>query len=214
MLKTLVSLTLCTFLVLFYMDEKNVILPAFHMTNSPEIISQGHYGHSLLVEVSYSHDGFDEWIQSITQPYPLFLVDIDWLQRSETTIKLLLEKQIPVGLLGRDGSEYIETDLLTEQLRIFEQVVKRKPLWFATADYELDAALQQQLFAQEINVIAPSVIFSSIDMQLTDGDFVAIPLHRGTPLSFEELTQFQKLNSFLSIEENLFGYRISTKRYP
>ena len=70
MLKTLVSFALCAFLVLFYMDQKNVILPVFQMTNSPEIISKGHYGHSLIVEVSYSHDGFDEWIQSISTAIP------------------------------------------------------------------------------------------------------------------------------------------------
>ena len=73
-----------------------------------------------------------------------------------------------------------------------------------------------ELFTQQINMLAPSKFYASIqaDSKLEDGDFIAIPLHRSENVQFEPLSIFMKEQPFLSIEENIFGYTISTKRYP
>ena len=217
MLKLLVSLVLTVFLVLFYVDVKNIELPVFQMTSEPVVVAKGNYGHSLIVEVSYSHDGFEEWLQTLPSPYPLFLLDSNWIERSEPVIKLIKEKQLPVGLLGTTSVDYEEDpDLLSRQLTAFNNAFDRLPLWFTTSDYTFPASLQHELFTQQINMLAPSKFYSSIqtDSKLEDGDFIAIPLHRSENVQFELLSTFMNEQPFLSIEENIFGYTISTKRYP
>lgn len=214
--RALVTLALSLFLVFFYYDSKNVELPVFQMTNSPNVISKGHYGQTLIVEVSYSHEGFEEWLNTLSAPYPLLLLETDWLTRSESTIQLIKEKQIPTGLLGKISADYVETDLLTKQLAIYESVFERPPLWFTTSDYVFEEDLRKELFSKEINALSPSATFSftNVNMPLADGDLVSIPLHRDQPVQFDLIMQFKNENSFISIEENLFGYSLSTKRFP
>ena len=217
MLKLLVSLALTVFLVLFYVDVKNIELPVFQMTSETVIVAKGHSGHSLIVEVSYSHDGFEEWLQTLSSPYPLFLLDADWIERSEPTLKLIKEKQLPIGLLGTTSLDYEEDpDLLSKQLNVFKNAFDQLPLWFTTSDYTVPTALQHELFAQQINMLAPSMhySFTQANAKLEDGEFIAIPLHRGENVQFESLSTFINEQPFLSIEENIFGYTISTKRYP
>ncbi|MEK4231099.1 hypothetical protein [Solibacillus sp. FSL H8-0538] len=216
MFKVLVSLALSLFLVLFYFDSKNVDLPVFQMTNSPNVISKGHYGHTLILEVSYTHAGFEDWLKTLSPPYPLLLLDADWIARSDSTAKLIKEKQFPTGLYGSVGADYVESDLLSKQLAIYENAFERLPLWFTTADYVFDDALRETLFAKEINALSPSATFSfsKQNTPLADGELIAIPLHRNQHIQFDLLTQFKNSNPFISIEENLFGYTISTKRFP
>ena len=65
-------------------------------------------------------------------------------------------------------------------------------------------------------MLAPSMhySFTQANAKLEDGEFIAIPLHRGENVQFESLSTFINEQPFLSIEENIFGYTISTKRYP
>ena len=72
MLKTLVSLAFCLIIVFFYFDEKNTIFPVFQLTETPMIITKGQFGASLIVEVSYSHEGFDDWIATLQNHTHLF----------------------------------------------------------------------------------------------------------------------------------------------
>lgn len=179
------------------------------------IVTKGQFGASLLVEVSYSHEGFDDWIATLPKPYPLFLVDSDWILRSPDTVELLIERNIPVGLLGSTQEEYEADDrLLERQLTVYEKTFSQVPLWFATRDYLMDEKMQQTLHGRGINLIAPTYSFTTLKKKITDGDFISIPLHRDTVVSFQEMQHYITSHPFLSIEENLFGYELQTKRIP
>ncbi|MCH7323624.1 hypothetical protein LZ480_17235 [Solibacillus sp. MA9] len=215
MFKVLVSLALCMIIVFFYFDEKNSILPVFQLTEAPTVITKGQYGASLIVEVSYSHEGFEEWVASLSKPYPLFLVDTDWILRSPEAVKLLIERNIPLGLLGSTQSQYEENDsLLDSQLTIFQKNFQQLPLWFATRDYTIGEPMQQNLHERGINLVAPTYSFVTPNTTIVDGDFISIPLHREQEVSFQEIQQYLKTHPFVSIEQNLFGYDIATKRLP
>lgn len=214
MLKYLVSLALCVFLVLFYFNEKSFIVPTFQMTDSPAIITKGQYGHSLIIELSYSHKGLAEWIEGLSDPSLLFLVDSNWIQRSPEFVQLMKEKQINVGLLGNISTDYQDTFLLKEQLTIFKTAFGQLPLWFASADYLVEPALQKQLFAKQINIVAPTKSLTTEEVPMKKGDFISVPLHREQMLSYEAIDQFITSHSLIPIEENIFGYKISTKRFP
>ena len=214
MFKALVSLVLCLFLIFFYFDEKNSILPVFQLTDTPSIIIKGQFGSSLIIELSYSHEGLEDWLTDLREPYPLFLVESDWLLRSPELVKLLIERNIRVGLLGSPSDQYTDDELLKKQLAIFEKSFYRKPLWFATADYIMDESMQTTLHQLEINLIAPTQSFPIEESQMDDGTFVSIPLHRDEVVSFDEINEFMKKHSFISVEQNIFGHEISTKRLP
>ena len=198
-------------LVFLFFLSKNAISPTFQLTNSPNIITKGHYGEALVVEISYSHDGLEEWLQQLAKPYPLILADASWLARSEHITKLLIEKQVPVGLLGQKNEMYENSQLLDGELAVFYDVFQQTPLWFATQDDIVDAALLQQLFNKQINILAPS---NSYPAPPNEGEFVAIHIHRHIPVDFQEVTNYIKAHRFLSIEESLFGYEMKTKRSP
>lgn len=215
MFKVLVSLALCLIIVFFYFDEKNSILPVFQLTETPEVITKGQYGASLIVEVSYTHEGFEEWVASLSKPYPLFLLDTDWVLRSPEQVELLIERNIPLGLLGSTSSQYEEADsLLDSQLSIFKRDFQRLPLWFATRDYTISEAMKETLHESGINIVAPTYSFVKPNTTIVDGDFISIPLHRDQAVAFQELQQYMKAHPFISIEQNLFGYDIATKRLP
>ncbi|HEY4623073.1 hypothetical protein MKX47_19120 [Solibacillus sp. FSL R7-0668] len=215
MFKVLVSMALCLIIVFFYFDEKNSILPVFQLTEAPAVITKGQYGASLIVEVSYTHEGFEEWVASLSKPYPLFLLDTDWVLRSPEQVKLLIERNIPLGLLGSMSSDYEEKDsLLDSQLSIFKRDFQRLPLWFATRDYTVSETMQQSLYKNGINIVAPTYSFAKPNTTIVDGDFISIPLHRDQTVSFQELQQYIKAYPFIPIEQNLLGYDIATKRFP
>lgn len=191
------------------------MFPVFQLTETPTIISKGQFGASLIVELSYSHEGLEQWLTTLKKPYPLVLADANWLLRSPDIVKLLIEQNIPVGLLGAPNENYLNNDaLLKQQLAIFQKSFQQLPLWFATRDYLIDETLQQTLYASGINLIAPTYSINSAQEKLADGDFISIPLHREETVSFEKLNQFIKAHSFITIEQNLLGYTFSTKRYP
>lgn len=191
------------------------MFPVFQLTETPTIISKGQFGASLIVELSYSHEGLEQWLTTLKKPYPLVLADADWLLRSPDIVKLLIEQNIPVGLLGAPNENYLNNDaLLKQQLAVFQKSFQQLPLWFATRDYLIDETLQQTLYASGINLIAPTYSINSAQEKLAKGDFISIPLHREENISFEELNQFIKAHSFIPIEQNLLGYNFSTKRYP
>lgn len=208
-------MALCLIIVFFYFDEKNSILPVFQLTEAPAVITKGQYGASLIVEVSYTHEGFEEWVASLSKPYPLFLLDTDWVLRSPEQVKLLIERNIPLGLLGSMNSDYEEKDsLLDSQLSIFKRDFQRLPLWFATRDYTVSETMQQSLYKNGINIVAPTYSFAKPNTTIVDGDFISIPLHRDQTVSFQELQQYIKAYPFIPIEQNLLGYDIATKRFP
>lgn len=211
MLKNLMYVGVAVLLIFLFFLSKNALSPTFQLTNSPTILTKGHYGETFIVEISYSHEGLEEWLSQLSKPYPLILVDVNWLMRSEEITKLLIEKQIPVGLLGQESEQYKSPSLLTQELKQFQSVFGQMPLWFGTQDDVIDTALVQTLFQKQINVLSPANTYPAVP---TNGDFIALRLHRHTEVDFQDVTNYMKSHRFLSIEESLFGYTISTKRAP
>lgn len=211
MLKTLIYQGIIIVIFFSVFLSKNTILPTFQLTNAPNIITKGHYGATLIVEISYSHNGLEEWLQQLHEPYPLVLADTDWLMRSENVVKLLQEKKIPVGLLGKASSMYEDRLLLEKELTAFGQILQQDPLWFATRDDLIDSLLLEQLFKRQINALSPTTTFP---IAPSEGEFVAIRLHRDSSIDFKQIEHYMNSHKFISIEESLFGYTISTKRYP
>ncbi|MEO4055222.1 hypothetical protein [Solibacillus sp. CAU 1738] len=211
--KVLVLLGLSVILLLFYKNEISSVIPVFHVTNEPNVISKGHYGQTLILEVSFSHDGFEQWLENVQPPYPLLVLHSDWIERSPSTIEIIQKKRLPTALLGNDSETYEIDSTIQKEIGIYEKHFGRKPLWFMTQDYTFSDELKQKIFAERVNMITPTALWQN-DMQLSEGMIIAVPMHESSIIDFEQLTSFMQKQPFVSIEENLFGYTIKTKRFP
>lgn len=212
--KVLILLGLVVFLLLFYKNEISSVIPVFHATNEPNVISKGNYGQTLILEVSFSHDGFEQFLENLQPPYPLLVLHSDWIGRSASTIEIIQRKRLPTALLGNNSITYDNNNTFLKEVTIYEKSFGRKPLWFMTKDYIFSDELKQRIFAERINMIAPTALWQK-GMELSEGMIITIPLHEESSIDFEQLNTFiQGQQSFVSIEENIFGYTINTKRFP
>lgn len=213
--KVLFTLTLSLFIAFFVFPQKESFVSVFKMSNQPLVISKGNYGQSLIVEITFSHDGLYEWLTTLKQPYPLLMLDADWIERSPKYVDLIKEKNIPTGLLGQSGIMEDSTELFLKDVAIYEKHFKHKPLWYTTADYEFSTELQQTVYNEEINLLSPSMIYSKEnDYQAQKGSIISIPLHEHNNPNFDEYSKLLETQKFLSIEENIFGYTMKTRKMP
>lgn len=213
--KVLVTVALVMILTVFVYPQRDSIISVFRMTDEPLIISKGNYGQSLVVEISFSHEGLEEWLQTLKQPYPLLMLDANWIARSPKIIEQIKNQNIPTGLLGGKGAEDLYTTKhFNADLQIYEKYFDNKPLWFMTSDYEFSKTLQQVVFNEEINLLSPTMIYSKDTYQKADGSIIALRLHEKSKPSFKEYSKLIEMEKFISIEENVFGYSIKTKRIP
>ena len=74
--------------------------------------------------------------------------------------------------------------------------------------------MQTALHQLGINIVAPTETFPIVESKIPEGSFISIPLHREENVSFDAINQFISEHIFVSIEQNIFGYEISTKRFP
>ncbi|WP_246027595.1 MULTISPECIES: hypothetical protein [Lysinibacillus] len=211
--KLLVTLTLMLVVTLFIYPQKESIISVFRMTEEPIVISKGHYGQSLVVEISFSHDGLEEWLQNVQKPYPLLMLDANWIDRSPKLVDIIKKRNIPTGLLGGKGKEEYTIKNFNKDLAIYQKHFENKPLWFMTSDYEFQPDLMQVAFKEEVNLLSPSVIYGK-NYQTTNGAIVTLSLHEKSTVKFDELNTLLKKEKFISIEENVFGYSIKTKKMP
>ena len=56
------------------------MISVFNIANAPVVVTKGHYGTSLIVEISFSDDFLLEWLQTVKEPYPLLLFDAGWIK--------------------------------------------------------------------------------------------------------------------------------------
>jgi len=193
------------------------MISVFNIANAPVVVTKGHYGTSLVVEVSFSDESLMDWLKTVKEPYPLLLLDTDWIKRSPDQIKIIQERKLPTGLLGPEDSieEPINIKLVQKDIDIYEQYLKEKPLWFATRNHQYSQDLQKSLFQQQMNLLSPSLIWQGEKTpKLQKGDFVFVPLHQDSSITFKELNTFIQQHKFMSIEENIFGYKVQTKKSP
>ncbi|HCG4536289.1 hypothetical protein [Ureibacillus chungkukjangi] len=213
--KLLVTVVLVVIVTLFVYPQRDSIISVFRITDEPLIISKGNYGQSLIVEISFSHDGLEEWLQTLKQPYPLLMLDADWIARSPKIVAQIKKQNIPTGLLGGKGAKNnYSLDDFNKDLQIYEKHFNNKPLWFMTSDYEFETNLQQTVFNQEINLLSPSMIYSKETYKKSDGGIYSLKLHENSKPNFEEYSKLIESEKFVSIEENVFGYTIKTKKIP
>lgn len=200
-------------LVLYFLKIHSPLIPVFNLTNQPEVISKGYYGHTFIIEVSFSHEGFKEWLENLPEPYPLLLLDSDWIGRSTELIQTIEEKRIPTALLGKANKDYEDLKLLSREVAIYEKAFNRKPLWFMTNDYKFSGELKQVAFADKMNMLSPNVLWHP-HLIITKGMLISVPLHENSYISFEKLTAFMKQFPNHPIEENILGYSLKQKKLP
>ncbi|KGR79681.1 hypothetical protein [Ureibacillus manganicus] len=211
------ALAFAVALVLFFLvfPQREAIVSVFQMSEEPVVIAKGNYGQSIIIEVSFSHDGFLEWLNSIKQPYPLIMASADWIERSSKYMDIIKKKNIPIGLLGGEGAKDYTTELFNKDLAIYEKYLENKPLWFMTSDYNYTEELKQTIFNEHVNMLTPSVIYiEGENFKSEKGDIISIPLHENSSSNFESISKFLNSQKFVSIEENIFGYSIKSKKMP
>lgn len=76
--------------------------------------------------------------------------------------------------------------------------------------------MQQYLFSNEINTIAPSIMWNPQrkNFKLTEGMIISIPFHEKTVVPIDAINSLLNKHHFISIEENIFGYEMKNKTFP
>ncbi|MEK5233863.1 hypothetical protein MHB42_19440 [Lysinibacillus sp. FSL K6-0232] len=215
--KTLISLLLIVTLFVFFKPINSTMISVFNIANAPTVVTKGHYGTSLIVEISFSDESLLDWLQTVKEPYPLLLLDAAWMKRSPEHIKVIQERKLPTGLLGPEDSvdKPVDIALVQKDIDTYEKYLKEKPLWFATRNHQYSQDLQKSLFQQQMNLLSPSLIWQGKQTpKMQKGDFVFIPLHQDLSISLKDLNTLMQQHQFMSIEENIFGYKVQTKKSP
>lgn len=210
MRKVLILLGLTTILFAVYYSYTNKQLPVFLMTEKPNVVAKGHNGHVFLVELHFEHDGLIDFINSDQSRNILFLLDPDLIKRADHLLELLQSKQRATGLLGSSPEN------IQQEIAVYEQTFKQKPLWYMPQGYTYTDELRQTLFSQQINMLAPTLTIksNSFPKKIEKGDILSLPLYKENKVEFKSLSNWMKKYQFISIEESLFGYSIKTKKSP
>ncbi|WP_413364051.1 hypothetical protein [Lysinibacillus sp. 3P01SB] len=210
MRKVLILLGLTTILFAVYYSYTNKQLPVFLMTEKPNVVAKGHNGHVFLVELHFEHDGLIDFINSDQSRNILFLLDPDLIKRADHLLELLQSKQRATGLLGSSPEN------IQQEIAVYEQTFKQKPLWYMPQGYTYTDELRQTLFSQQINMLVPTLTIknNSFPKKIEKGDILSLPLYKENKVEFKSLSNWMKKYQFISIEESLFGYSIKTKKSP
>ncbi|MFG3614026.1 hypothetical protein [Rummeliibacillus stabekisii] len=203
-------------ILLVFIPTKNNLLSVFRLTDEPNVILKGTYGKALTIDLSYADEEFIKWLNETKSPYPLLMVDPALLERSKTLVKVIKSKNIPVGLLGKSSEIYEENPSQLEQdIELFNTIMKQPPLWFRTKDYIFLPNVSNALWKQKINMLAASkMVTNSKEIKVSNGDIIAIPYHQEERITIKNLERLIESNQFGQIEEVIFGYSATTKKYP
>ncbi|CAM3244178.1 hypothetical protein FITA111629_12305 [Filibacter tadaridae] len=204
------------FLLLPALPEKASLTSVFRLTEEPATIVRGTSGSTLTVNISFGDDEVEQWIRGIESPYPLLFIDMDWAGRFPETIKLIKKKNIPVGLLGSEGATYEQnTPLFMDQVKRFEKLFKKKPLWFRTADEQFPLTLQRALWEAEVNALGSTVVYIGGETPpIVEGEIISVPHHRENRIVLTELKKLADGRTFKPLEDVLFGVTVKTKKIP
>lgn len=215
-LAVLVGLVIVLGLVLFNVPKKMPsLLPVFQLTEKPAVISKGSYGNTITIDLTFGRDDVEKFVTELQAPYPHFFISIEWIERSEEIIEVMKDKNIPISLLGKNGSTYIENPtLFKKEVKQFEQVIGEKPLWFRTIDYEFPIELQKDAWGEEVNLLSSSKYWSNKVPSFEKGDILSIPLHQNERIDMQQLSKFVQSTEMITIEQNIFGLKVKTKTFP
>lgn len=215
-LAVLVGLVIVLGLVLFNVPKQMPsLLPVFQLTEKPAVISKGSYGNTITIDLTFGRDDVEKFVTELQAPYPHFFISIEWIERSEEIIEVMKDKNIPISLLGKNGSTYIENPtLFKKEVKQYEQVIGEKPLWFRTIDYEFPIELQKDAWGQEVNLLSSSKYWSNKVPSFEKGDILSIPLHQNERIDIQQLTKIVQSTEMITIEQNIFGLKVKTKTFP
>lgn len=199
------------------MPGSDSLKTVFRLTDEPtEVIVRGMSGSALTINISFGEDEVEQLVRELQAPYPLLLLDMDWVERFPEIVELIKKKNIPVGLLGSAGMDYEQnTSLLIEQLDKYDEHFSTKPLWFRTADEEFPLSLRNALWDIEVNAIGSTVKwFEGDPPPVIEGEIISIPHHREERISLASLKKLNETREYKSLEGVLFNMSIKTNRIP
>ena len=211
--KPLIILSFLTLLLSLFFISSQLKPEAFRIATKPSVISKGTFGQSIAIEISYSYPETKQWISSIQNNNDiLFLLQYDWLKRSNDYVKLFKDTKAITGLLI-DNSQTVSS--IEEHIQLYTDSFEQPPIWAACSPDPCSDQVIQYLFNQKINSVAPSIYIEQLDdfKQLKKGDIASFQIKRDSPPPAPILNQITSY-PFVSIEQNILGITYGTKRYP
>jgi len=217
-LKYIIIFMICC--VLFVLSppfpNQNPLTAVFRVTEEPAVIVRGTSGSALTVNISFGDVEVEQWIQELSKPYPLLFVDMEWAERFPETVRLISEKNIPVGLLGHEGKDYEQNiPLFIDQVQRFEILFGKKPLWFRTMDEIFPQSLHMALWEAEVNALGSSVVWKGGNPPpVLEGEILSVPHHRSNRIELAELKRLADTRTFITMEDMLFQTKTKVKKIP
>ena len=211
--KPLIILSFLTLLLSLFFISSQLKPEAFRIATKPSLISKGTFGQSIAIEISYSYPETKQWISSIQNNNDiLFLLQYEWLQRSNDYVKLFKDTKTITGLLI-DNSQTVSS--IKEHIQLYTDSFEQPPIWAACSPDPCSDQVVQFLFDQKINSVAPSIYIEQLDdfKQLKKGDIASFQIKRDAPPQEPILNRITSY-PFVSIEQNILGITYGTKRYP
>ncbi len=185
---------------------------AFRIATTPSLISKGTFGQSIVIEISYSYPEIKDWITSAQNKEILFLLEYDWLQRSNDYVKLLKDTKAKTGLLINSSQA---PSSIKEHIDLYVDYFEQPPIWAACSPDPCSDEVIKFLYDKKINSLAPSLYIEQLDdfKQLKKGDIASFQIKRHNSPPPDILNRITN-HSFVSIDENIIGITYGTKRYP
>jgi len=198
-------------LTLFFISSQSKS-DAYRIATTPSLISKGTFGQSIVVEISYSYPEIKEWINSIQNNKILFLLEYEWLQRSEDYVKLLKDSKTNTGLLINSSQTL---PAIKDHINLYADLFGQPPIWAACSPDPCNDEIVQYLFDEKMNSLAPSIYIEQLDdfKQIKKGDIASFEIKRDTPPPPPILNRIIS-HPFISIDENIIGITYDSKRYP
>ena len=198
-------------LILFFISGQSKS-EAFRIATTPSLISKGTFGQSITVEISYTYPELKDWITSVQNKEILFLLQYEWLQRSNDYAKLLKDSSAKTGLLI--NSEQTLSSI-KEHINLYTDLFEEPPIWAACSPDPCNDEIVQYLFDVQINSLAPSLYIEQLDdfKQIKKGDIASFQIKRNAPPPSAILNRISNY-PFISIDQNIIGITFETKRYP
>ena len=211
--KPLIILGFLTLVLSLFFISSQLKPEAFRIATKPSLISKGTFGQSIAIEISYSYPETKQWISSTQNNNGiLFLLQYEWLQRSNDYVKLFKDTKATTGLLI-ENSQTVSS--IKEHIQLYTDSFEQPPVWAACTPDPCSDQVVQYLFDQKINSVAPSIYIEQLDdfKQLNKGDIASFEIKRDAP---PPATILNRITSypFVSIEQNILGITYGTKRYP
>ena len=142
--KPLIILSFLTLLLSLFFISSQLKPEAFRIATKPSLISKGTFGQSLAIEISYSYPETKQWISSIQNNNDiLFLLQYEWLKRSNDYVKLFKDTKAITGLLI-DNSQTDSS--IKEHIQLYTDMFEQPPIWAACSPDPCSDQVVQFLF--------------------------------------------------------------------